>query len=327
MVSAGNIVIGDASAFHFLMHCDAALLIAKSVKRCNPLDGCACGSKALMAFNPDNPLYGGKPVSLLVPHAGLRRVNSNISCKVSGGSFPPGSFFQLREGLYALTPEALFLRAAGHLPLIALVALGIDLCGRYFLRIPDEKICDRSAFTTTPERIGDYINAASTLHGCKKARHALQFIVGNSGSPAETKIWVQYCMPLRYGGFGLPFTHMNYDVSAGRLAGLIEQTDFCIDMVRIDPPLGMEYDGRDYHQDASKDKRRRNELKVLGWDVYPIDSSILYNADETIRSGRQLAKLMGKRLRLDACWRERFIELRQAIDLPISWRFLSGRLL
>ena len=325
MATAGNIVIGDASALHFLMHRDASSHIAKSVEQRNPLENCASTSKALAAFNPDNPLYGEKPVSLLVPHARFRRANSSISCKVAGGAFPPGSFFQLRENLFMLTPEALFLRAAGHLALGALVALGVDLCGRYFLRIPDSVICDRTEFLTTPECMGDYIDAAAAMHGCKKARHALQFITGNSGSPAETKMWVQYCMPLRYGGFGLPFTHMNYDVSAGRLAGLIEQTDFCIDMVRVDPPLGMEYDGRDYHQDASKDKRRRNELKVLGWDVYPIDSSILYNADESIRSGRQLAKLMGKRLRLDARWRKRFAELRQAIDLPAGGWFPADR--
>ena len=121
---------------------------------------------------------------------------------------------------------------------------------------------------------------------------------------------------MRYGGTALGFTHMNYDVKANRLAKLTKQSEFSIDIVELNRRIGLEFDGRKYHADAAKDKRRRNDLKVLGWDIYPIDATALFNPDETIRTAMQLAKLMGKRFRPPKGWDERFVELRESIGLP-----------
>ena len=130
-------------------------------------------------------------------------------------------------------------------------------------------------------------------------------------------MYLQFGLPLWAGGMGLPFTHLNFDVLAGRLAHLTEQSEFCIDCVNSDLKIGLEYDGQDYHQDSGKDKRRRNALEGLGWHVFPIDKSVLYDSEATYRAGLQIAKRMGVRVRLPKRWQEKNTQLRKDLGLPV----------
>lgn len=317
MGHAGNIVIGGSSAEFFLMHDDAAKRIEGHGTWANPLHDCAGNTKELAAFNSNHPLLGGRPVTLLVPSRTLRRANPEIVSFYVADEFPAKSFFELRDGLHMVTPECAFLLAARHLSLPALTALGVNLCGRYYLAGPNDEIRRRSDYLTTPDRFLAYVQGAKCRRGVGKAKQAASFVASNSGSPAETQAWVQYCMPMRYGGMGLGFTHMNYDVKAGRLAQLTTQSDFCIDIVEARLRFGVEFDGKEYHQDVGKDKRRRNDLKMLRWDVYPIDGASLNNPDETIRTAKQLARIMGKRFRPPKEWEKHYVTLRESIGLPV----------
>ena len=116
---------------------------------------------------------------------------------------------------------------------------------------------------------------------------------------------------------GLPFTHLNYDVRAGRLAKLTEQNEFCIDFVNPELKFGMEYDGEESHLNPSKDKRRINALDGLGWRVFPIDKTVLYNPLATKEVGLQIAHALGLRLRFSECWQDRFEQLRKELELPV----------
>ena len=317
MEGSGNIVIGDESALHLLMHDDTAWRIKQSGFYGDPLAGCAHDSTGLEAFNCQHPLYGRAPVKLLVPARELRRKTSTIEARLASGAYPAPAFFQLRDGLFVAMPELVFLRMAERRSLVQVVVHGVDLCGRYYLRLPSNDVTERSAYLTSPERLNCFIGAADGLRGSKVARAALEFVAANSASPEETRSWVQFCLPARYGSFGLDFTHMNYDVRAGRLAKLTMQNAYSVDIANPTSKKGMEYDGGPYHQDASADKRRRNELKALGWDIFPLDASVLYNPDATIRFAGQVAKNMGRRLRLSATWERKFVQLRKDIGLPV----------
>ena len=77
----------------------------------------------------------------------------------------------------------------------------------------------------------------------------------------------------------------------------------------------MEFDGEDYHKDAGKDKRRRNELEAMGWAIFPIDKHVLHDPLATIRVAGQVAKRMGVRLRRSASWEARFHNLRRELGL------------
>ena len=133
----------------------------------------------------------------------------------------------------------------------------------------------------------------------------------------ETKTMLQFCIPLRKGGFNLPFKEMNYEISPGREALVSGQDGFSLDLANPDLGVCIEYDGGEYHRDASKDKRRRNALAALGWEVFPIDKEVLYDPIATERFANQVARYLGLRIRKPSSWDEKFIELRRALDLPV----------
>lgn len=315
-----NIVVGDRSASYAYLHSDGLTRYGASPTFANPLLKSARTATDLQAFNEAHPLYGGLPVDVLVPDRSARRPSSSIRCRVCSGDVPPRSFFKLRKGLYMTSPELTFVRMASNLSFVQAVEFGTNLCGRYYLKDkPDgNSVEDRTALITTPNAIRDYLDAVPGMWGCAKARKALTWVLPNSGSPAESKTQVQFRLPLQYGGFALPFDAMNFDVRAGRMASLVAQSDFCLDLVSTDAKFGLEYDGEESHPDASHDKQRRNDLLVLGWRVFPIDKRVLYSAEETERVGHELAKLLRVRIRKPRSWENEYIKLRSELGLPTS---------
>lgn len=310
-----NIVIGDRSAIHLYLHSTCGFM-NEGPDLINPLDSCATTSEGLHAFNTEHPLYGNMPVELLVPRREYKRRTAEIVCRSTEHPLPPHAFYQLRPGLHIASPELAFARM-GRLNrgIMELAEIATNLCARYYID-PAGKIQERPHFVTTLERLSKFLAEAKGMDGASKAAAALRFAMANSGSPLETKTMLQFCSPFRKGGANLPFKAMNYDVRAGRLAHLLEQENFCLDLADPMTKIGLEYDGKDSHQNPSDDMRRRNELKVLNWTVYPIDQNIIYNPDATIRTAKQLAKLMSVRFRPTNSWHEAFVQLRKELDLP-----------
>lgn len=321
MPCEGNIVIADWSAYHLHCHSDGSRSFHAETVRENPLADCASTANPRERFNVDHPLYGGAPVSLLVADKALRRSSSAIDCRYCAADLPPQAFLRLREGLYVAGPELTFARLANYVGEMRLAEIGMTLCARYFTRIGDQAIVERSSFATTPEKIRRFLCSADGLRGAGKALHALRNVAANSGSPAETKMKLQFSAPLNDGSFGLPFEFMNYVIKgAGNRAGnqhLTEQGSYCVDLASPEHRTALEYDGQDYHEDASHDKRRRNALKALGWEVFPVDKSILYNPDATERLAYQVARHMGRRIRKPRCWESKFVKLRTELELPV----------
>ena len=317
MGSRTNIIIADETALFFYEHITATDQCGAKPTRGNPLMNCACCGEDFEQLNPSHPLYGGAPVTVLVNDPSSRRQSRAIKARYCAADLPEGSFYKLRNSLFIASPELVFARMAAFVSEARLAEMGLNLCGRYYKNLDTGKIDDRRELLTTPEKIEKYLEKASTVRGSAKAAKALRWVIGNSGSPAESKMKLQFGNPLWTGGMGLPFTHMNYDVRAGRLAHLAEQNEFCIDYVNPDLRKGIEYDGEDFHQDPSKDKRRRNALEALGWHVFPIDKAVLYNAEATKRAGLQIAQYLGLRQRFPKHWDEKFERMRIELELPL----------
>ena len=332
MVETKNIVIGDHSALHALMHRDwTAYLTSPQTQenpftRCaqtqeNPFNSCAQTIKELSFFNTNNALYGPKPIVVLVPKHFSRRFTNDITCRFVAReisdypSAPRRSFIQLREGLYITSPELTYLRMADFVGVHKLAAIGTDLCGRYFIDDRLDEYPQRKAFITTPERIMRYCSQLPQTRGSKKALEALKWVRANSGSPAETKLFLLLSISTRQGGFGLPFTHLNYDENAGALARFTDQFQYSIDIANPEMHIGIEYDGLLYHTNSSRDKRRRNELHALGWDIFPVDRDVLQDADRMIDFAMLLAKHMGIRKRPAKCWHDKHTMLRKELGL------------
>ena len=313
----GSIVITDRSAYNLYMHAKSFEQLKANPVKTNPLLDCAQSWQGLSDFNTANPYYGGEPVHILVPKGVCRPRTKHVVAKASSYDFPTGSFLQLRSHLFLTSPELTFVRMARDSSVAAAAQIAMNLCGRYYLDLQTTEIEDRVGFITTPEKLAAFLDSAKSMHGVKTAREALRLILPNTGSPEETRMYLQFCLPCNFGGFGLRFDAMNFDVKAGRLAPLTMQNNYCIDMVKEKTKDSMEYDGESSHDDASADKRRRNELAALGWTVYPIDKSILYSAAETNRIAHLIAKHMGVRIRKPANWDAKYEQLRRDIGLPV----------
>lgn len=317
MDTSQSIIIGDESALFFHLHTDGLKRIGASITWDNPLIEGASSSPNASSFNSSHPLFGGEPITLLVGDANARRRSRRVTCRTCPTDLPQGSFIKLRNNLFIASPELTFARMGSRMTEFQLAEVGMNLCARYYSNIDTDKPADRSTFLTTPEKLGLYLDRISSMRGAKRARSALRWVISNSASSAETKMKLQYCTPLWAGGMGVPFTHMNYDVKAEKLSDLMSQSKYCIDLVNPVLKKGMEYDGEDSHQNPSKDKRRLNELRTLGWDLFPIDKAILYNPDATYKSGFQIRQYLGIRGRLPKNWEKRFIMLRNDLGLPI----------
>ena len=317
MAKKSNIIISDESALFFYEHIPSLEFCRAVAVRNNPLSHSACCSEDFFSFNADHPLYGGVPVSVLVNEKSARRRSKVVSARYCHSDLPAGSFYKLRDNLYLASPELVFARMGNHVSEIRLAEIGLNLCGRYYKNLDTGEIDDRRHLLATPERIRKYLEKAPNMRGLGIAREALRWVIGNSGSPAESKMKLQFGNPRWTGSLGLPFTHMNYDVSAGRLANLTEQNEFCIDYVNPVLKVGLEYDGEESHLDSGKDKRRRNALEALGWHVFPIDKSVLYNAEATKQAGLQIAKYLGLRIRFPKDWDEKYEHLRRELHLPV----------
>ena len=316
MGELGNIIIGSESALHLHLHCDGANSIGAKRVDARPLARCATTVEGLSAFNTENPLYGGEPVTVLVGETASRRKTSLIKCRCVTCDLPGRSFDKLRDGLYVASPELTFALMGRGRMVAEIAEAGLNLCGRYYMHFKTGEICRRGNFLTTPQRLQAYLHNVHSMRGASKAIEALRWVVPNSGSPMESKTWLVYRLPRRLGGFNLPFDALNYDVSAGRLANLTIQNDFSIDIACCERHFGLEYDGHDYHQDTFQDKRRRNELAALGWEIFPIEKSTLYSAEATERVAHQLARRLGVRLQDPKNWESRYDKLREALGLP-----------
>ena len=313
--ASANILVCDESALHFLLHSDASAIGVKSQIGFSLVEGYAATAQELSQFNTHHPLFGGEPVSVLVPERKLRIHSGSIAGKLCSSGLPPHSVMRLREGLYTAAPGLVFTRLACGRSEASCAEMGMNLCARYYLEWQSKSIRARTGFLTTPEELGSYVAGAKDLKGCRKALKALRWVLPNSGSPMETKMALIFRMPLGKGGFALPFDAMNFDVRSGKHTCLCEQSLYCIDMVSSKLKVGLEYDGWEYHLDITKDMRRRNALLAMGWEIFPLDKTILNDAEATEKLGYQVAKRMGIRLQKQRSWESKYVQLRLDLGL------------
>lgn len=316
MGKAGNIIIADRSALHLLLHCDIAARANHSAVSRDPLDNCMSPREAPNHFNIDNALYGNQPIDLLVSNAGTRTRNKFIDCHYVKSDLPAGSFLELREGLYVMSPELTFARMANYLTSVQLVEVGTNLCAQYYIDLSGT-IQKRDAFQTSVSKLRKYLESVPNLKGRAKALRALRYVKDNSASPMETKTMIVFCLPLNDGGFNLPFEYMNYDIKIGRNASLVEQSRYCVDLASTKFLVALEFDGTEFHVDSGHDKRRRNALVALGWTVFCFEKDVLLNPAATETCALQIAKHIGYRMQRQKTWDKAYIDLRRELGLGV----------
>ena len=187
-------------------------------------------------------------------------------------AIPAGLVREIEPNVYAAGPELCFIQMAQVTSLLGAVVLGHELCGSYshFAQMVSG-FYERPPLTSV-ERISQAIEQLDGMYGTNRARKALQWVRDGSESPMETVVSCMLNLPTDMGGFGLVAPELNYEVKLDEVGRQITGTR----TVRVDSGypaqrVGLEYDGKDYHRDAVKDRLRREALMHEGWTVFLID--------------------------------------------------------
>lgn len=314
-IHPGNKVLcGPTAAFY---HCATSGRVRCGLApvQGNPLRACAETTEQLSAFNLEYPAFGPAPKHLLVPSKSLCRRNVYIQCHYSSASYGQGSFMKIGTGLYVCSPELCLIQCAEKLTLAQVAELGANLCARFYIHPITGELQRRNEPITTPLRIREYAKAASNLHGARKVARAAELISAGSESPMETACQLLLGLPKSRGGYGMPGFACNLEIDPGRSRSIVEQERFRVDFCWPNSKVVLEYDGKDAHADAHRDKRRANALEALGWTVFYATRREVFDMQSFDRLVRQIAKRINHRIQMPSRWEERCGILRQEIDL------------
>ncbi|MBR3689823.1 MAG: hypothetical protein IKL97_01820 [Eggerthellaceae bacterium] len=146
---------------------------------------------------------------------------------------------------------------------------------------------------------------------------ALDYVVGGSGSPRETALVMLLCLPMRYGGFGLPWPDLNLRLDLGAEGTRFWGGKNAYDLVWRDARVVVEYDGADSHAGeavAERDSLRYDALVAANYTALTVSRSQLANVKQFYDIAHVLAGKLGVRLRFrDEGFRARHVCLRQVV--------------
>lgn len=304
-------IIAGRTAINFWLHSD---------KRIEPLSKSAC-NKLIRAATPSlftddmsETLFGEPPFEILVADASSRRNRRKVRCLTSSCGLPSRSLAMHDASTAICTPAFAFCQVNRKLPLIKSIELGTDLCASYWLDMFGD-VQQRQYRLATKSALTRFTESNTALYGSRQAREALRWVRDGSASPMETKLMLLLSLPQRLGGYGFSGARFNYQVNLGNARSRINQSFFRIDIAFPNAKIGIEYDSAAFHRDFSKDRRRINALESLGWTIFSVDKQQLLNTFAMERTAKQIAKLMGTRIRMRGDWHWRYSELRRQLSL------------
>lgn len=259
------------------------------------------------------------------------------------------------------SPELCFLQMAEELEFHDLVLLGLELCGSYSMKYRHEPIgkselrfdfeapkglalswfdaaledgaASDSRLTESgfyPDRqpltnlahLERFLERCQGFHGVKKAREALKWVLDNSASPMESKLFLLLCLPRAKGGYGLPLPVLNgrADPKAGR-DWRAEKSFYKCDLSWGNGVV-VEYESNLWHsgkEELEKDSIRRNDLVYMGNTVICVTAGQVYSKTKMDKVAALLRKKLGLRVnepQYDFVARQR--ELRRKL-LGVRW--------
>lgn len=254
---------------------------------------------------------------LLVGRERRTRHPETVTLRTCCADLPRASFLQLDKGVYAISPEWCFLAMADQRSFMELIMLGYELTGCYAVRPDLESGLFQRPPLCTKESIRAFIDKAPPWRGKRQALRSLDYVINGSGSPRETALVMLLCLPMRYGGFGLPWPELNYRIDLGPEGGRFWSGKNAYDLVWKDAKVVVEYDGADSHAGefaAERDSLRYDALIAANHTALTVSRSQLANVEQFYCIARVLAAKLGVRLRFrDEGFRDRHIRLRRVV--------------
>lgn len=238
--------------------------------------------------------------------AGLNRKNPGPAHVVAISKEVRDSDICVIDGIPCSSPELTYLQLGSILSQSELALVGMELCGIY-TEAPDrgfDKFKNRPA-VTSPERIAATLDRYKGVDGNRLARMALANVRSFAASPRESQMCVLFSTSIVRGGFGLKSIEANALIPVNNEARNIVTGQYYLgDVLLPCARLVVEYDSGRHDDPTSfaRDRRRRNEVELLGYRVLSISlnnlasegAASLLEAQVRTMAGRKPRKLSRK---------------------------------
>ena len=205
------------------------------------------------------------PVSIATQTPRNRNRSAHWQCQVWSRPFPPHSLWKLCEpNVLISAPWFCFLQMASKLNLADAIRLGMELCGTHSTLPFSPRIIFSG--TLTPEEIKRGFVKATPITNVRQLRAGLaslsdhkyataviaaQYIIDGSRSPAESRVYIIFCLPAKRGGYGLPRPVLNETIPLPEhLRNLCGSPYYIADFYYPNHGLVVEFDGH-YHWEGN----------------------------------------------------------------------------
>ena len=276
--------------------------------RARQLSGCASRSQDLKRIPYEKlgicPPCQASPLFILVPGRAAKRRVRNVQQRACTHMVPSNSLRWLDNQVLVPSPELTFLLLAQHLSVEELIAVGMELCGRYRMTGATTSDLLHSQSTaydcdplTSPRKIAGLIERAESFPGKLKARRACKYVEANSASPMETVLYLLLCLPRHVGGYGLPHPILNAKRAVNEHAGAFTFAHTLVpDLYWPAAMLDMEYDSDEFHANPESLRagaRRTLALRAMNVDVIAMTYDTIIDAE----AFHEVARLVTRKLR------------------------------
>ena len=261
----------------------------------------------------------GNRLHVLVAEKAARCQASNVVSRIMSSDPVVGSFSQIADNVFVLSPEATFEQVAQDLSVPKRVLLGMEFCGSYAPSTQTGEHVFELAPLTRVKELAKYCEGLPHSKGSKTADllNCLRWVVDDSASLMESVVVVLLVLPYKYGGYGVKVPLMNIGLDdAGNLVP--PKTKGCMmpDVVWPRDRVSLEYNGKGSHftqGDYEHDSDRKERLERLGYRVIPVSGKKVYDAEAFHKLALEVAWRTGKRL----CLPELFEKHRSALRADV----------
>ena len=271
----------------------------------------------------------GDKLHILVAEKAQRSQALNVTSRIMSSDPVAGSFSQISDNVYVLSPEATFEQVAQGLSVPRRVLLGMEFCGSYAPSVlTGEHVFDLAPLSRARE-LTRYCESLPHTKGSKvhELLGCLRWVVDDSASLMESVVVVLLVLPYKYGGYGVKAPLMNIGLD-GAGKQVPPKTRGCVmpDVIWLRDRLSLEYNGKDSHStegDYEHDSDRKERLERLGYRVIPVSGQKGYDVEAFHELALEVAWRTGKRLCLPALFEKDRSALRA--DVLPSRRRVAAR--
>lgn len=205
---------------------------------------------------------------------------------------PETALWRLSSHLLVPSIELCLLQMAGELTFVQLMGASYESCGSYTPAEGASRNPRALPPLTSKEALARYAGSAAGMHGVKKMREAVEFVLDGSRSVKETQLALLLVLPGERDGLGFPEPLMNCKIPVPfELRGRLGQGEYTVDVFWPQWRLALEYDSSLHHRGSlERDAGRRNDLQYLGYTVVQATPNDMRSARAFARFAVKLSK-------------------------------------